>query len=119
MQGELLERALALPQRQQWQLIEQLDPDISHFEFFLSAAPVMRSLWSDEAIGQARGICQPCLWGEPDPILGRNMEPIQLSGAERALLRAVADQPEAALGELAEPDQIRGLVDRQLLLLRG
>ena len=118
LQGELLERALALPQRQQWQLIEQLDPDISHFEFFLSAAPVMRSLWSDEAIGQARGICQPCLWGEPDPILGRNMEPIQLSGADRALLRAVADQPEAALGELAEPDQIRGLVDRQLLLLR-
>ena len=119
LQGELLERALALPQRQQWQLIEQLDPDISHFEFFLSAAPVMRSKWSDEAIGQARGICQPCLWGEPDPILGRNMEPIQLSGADRALLRAVADQPEAALGELAEPDQIRGLVDRQLLLLRG
>ncbi|MDP6172325.1 MAG: class I SAM-dependent methyltransferase, partial [Prochlorococcaceae cyanobacterium ETNP2_MAG_10] len=28
LQGELLERALALPQRQQWQLVEDLDPDI-------------------------------------------------------------------------------------------
>ena len=119
LQGELLERALALPQRLQWQLIEQLDPDISHFEFFLSASPVKRSQWSDEAICQAWGICQPCLWGEPDPILGRNMEPIQLSDADRAILSAVAKQPEAPLGELAEPDQIRGLVDRQLLLLRG
>ena len=117
LKGELLERALALPQRQQWQLVEQLDPDISHFEFFLSPAPVEPRVWSDEAIRQARAIRQPCLWGEPDPILGRNMEPIQLSDADRALLRAVSEQPESALGGLAEIDQIRDLVERQLLLL--
>ena len=119
LKGELLERALALPQRQQWQLVEQLDPDISHFEFFLSPAPVEPRVWSDEAIRQARAIRQPCLWGEPDPILGRNMEPIQLSDADRALLRAVSDQPDSALGGLAEIDQIRDLVKRQLLLLRA
>ena len=118
LQGELLERAQALPPRQQWELVEQLDPDISHFEFFLSAAPVERPRWSDEALGLARGLVQPCLWGEPDPILGRNMEPIQLTDADRSLLRTVAEQPEQRLGALASPDQIRDLVDRQLLLLQ-
>ena len=118
LQGELLERAQALPPRQQWELVEQLDPDISHFEFFLSAAPVARSRWSDEALGQARGVVQPCLWGEPDPILGRNMEPIQLTEADRTLLRSVAEQPGISLGDLAAPDRIRDLVDRQLLLLQ-
>ena len=118
LQGELLERAQALPPRQQWELVEQLDPDISHFEFFLSAAPVERARWSDEALGLARGLVQPCLWGEPDPILGRNMEPIQLTDADRSLLRTVAEQPEQRLGALASPDQIRDLVDRQLLLLQ-
>ncbi len=119
LKGELLERALALPQRQQWQLVEQLDPDISHFEFFLSPAPVEPRVWSDEAIRQARALRQPCLWGEPDPILGRNMEPIQLSDADRVLLRAVSEQPDSVLGGLAEIDQIRDLVERQLLLLRA
>ena len=99
--------------------MEQLDPDISHFEFFLSAAPVARAEWSDEALGQARGVVQPCLWGEPDPILGRNMEPIQLTEADRTLLRTVAEQPDQTLGALAAPAQIRDLVDRQLLLLQG
>jgi hypothetical protein len=46
------------------------------------------------------------------------MEPIQLTDADRTLLRTVAEQPEKALGGLASPDQIRNLVDRQLLLLQ-
>ena len=119
LQGELLERARVLPQHQQWLLVEQLDPDISHFEFFLSAAPVQQPHWSDDYLRQARGVIQPCLWGEPDPILGRNMEPIQLTESDRAILRAVVDQPGTQLGALAEPAQIRDLADRQLLLLQG
>ena len=119
LQGELLERARNLPLRDQWSLVEQLDPDISHFEFFLSAAPIEPATLSDEALSAAQGLLQPCLWGEPDPILGRNLEPIQLSEQARDLLRAVADQPGTALGTLAEPALIRDLVDRQLLLLRG
>lgn len=119
LQGELLERARNLPLRDQWSLVEQLDPDISHFEFFLSAAPIEPATLSDEALSAAQGLRQPCLWGEPDPILGRNLEPIQLSEQERDLLRAVGNQPGTALGTLAEPAMIRDLVDRQLLLLRG
>ncbi|QNI41536.1 class I SAM-dependent methyltransferase [Synechococcus sp. A15-28] len=119
LQGELLERARALPQRQQWLLVEQLDPDISHFEFFLSAAPVAAMPLTDEALRAAHGLRQPCLWGEPDPILDRNMQPLQLSDAERQLLRSVHDQSDTPLGGLAEPAVIRDLAARQLLLLKA
>ena len=119
LNGELLERAQALPQRQQWLLVEQLDPDISHFEFFLSAQPVQPASWSDAALQDVRGVRQPCLWGEPDPILDRNMQPLQLSDAERQLLRRVHEQPDTPLGALAEPAVIRDLAARQLLLLRA
>merc|ERR1711991_1124551 len=118
LQGELLDRALSLPLRQQWELVEQLDPDISHFEFFLSAAPLNRALWTDDALRAAMALRQPCLWGDPDPILGRNLEPIQLSEAGLKLLRDVSEQPETPLGQLADPAVIRELVDRQLLLPR-
>ena len=118
LQGELLERARSLPARQQWALVEQLDPDISHFEFFLSAAPLNRALWTDDALRAATALRQPCLWGDPDPILGRNLEPIQLSEAGLKLLRDVSEQPETPLGQLADPAVIRDLVDRQLLLPR-
>ena len=119
LQGELLERARALPQQQQWLLMEQLDPDISHFEFFLSAAPIATTPLSDEALRAAHGRRQPCLWGEPDPILDRNMQPLQLNDEERQLLRCVDEQPETPLGALAEPAVIRDLAARQLLLLKA
>ena len=119
LNGELLERAQALPQRQQWLLVEQLDPDISHFEFFLSSQPVQPASWSDAALQAAKGLRQPCLWGEPDPILDRNMQPLQLSDTERQLLRRVHEQPDTPLGVLAEPAVIRDLAARQLLLLKA
>jgi SAM-dependent methyltransferase len=118
LQGELLERAQALPAFQQWSLIEQLDPDISHFEFFLSKAPLSIRSQTDQEIASARGLRQPCLWGEPDPILGRNMEPISLSAAAKDLLRSVDEQPDTPLGSLGAMDLLRDLVDRQILLLR-
>ena len=119
LQGELLERARALPHQQQWLLMEQLDPDISHFEFFLSAAPIATTPLSDQALRAAHGRRQPCLWGEPDPILDRNMQPLQLNDEERQLLRRVDEQPETPLGALAEPAVIRDLAARQLLLLKA
>jgi len=117
--GELLERAQALPPEQQWALVEQLDPDISHFEFFLSKEPVQRRTWSDADLEAATAVRQPCLWGEPDPILGRNMEPIQLTAEAKALLAAVTDSATGPLGQLAPAPLIRELVDRQLILLQG
>ena len=118
LSGELLERARALPDQQQWALVEELDPDISHFEFFLSKTPVQPRQWSDAELEAATAIRQPCLWGEPDPILGKNMEPLQLSEEDRTVLAAVTANPKVPLGQLAPAALLRQLVDRQLILLQ-
>ena len=118
LSGELLERARALPAQQQWALVEELDPDISHFEFFLSKTPVQPRQWSDAELEAATAIRQPCLWGEPDPILGKNMEPLQLSDEDRTVLAAVTANPQVPLGQLAPAALLRQLVDRQLILLQ-
>ena len=117
LSGELLERARALPAQQQWALVEELDPDISHFEFFLAKTPVQPRQWSDAELEAATAIRQPCLWGEPDPILGKNMEPLQLSEEDRTVLAAVTANPQVPLGQLAPAALLRQLVDRQLILL--
>ena len=118
LSGELLERARALPAQQQWALVEELDPDISHFEFFLSKTPVQPRQWSDAELEAATAIRQPCLWGEPNPILGKNMEPLQLSEEDRTVLAAVTANPQVPLGQLAPAALLRQLVDRQLILLQ-
>ena len=118
LSGELLERARALPAQQQWALVEELDPDISHFEFFLAKTPVQPRQWSDAELEAATAIRQPCLWGEPDPILGKNMEPLQLSEEDRTVLAAVTANPKVPLGQLAPAALLRQLVDRQLILLQ-
>ena len=119
LSGELLERARALPAQQQWALVEELDPDISHFEFFLAKTPVQPRQWSDAELEAATAIRQPCLWGEPDPILGKNMEPLPLSDEDRTVLAAVTSNPQVPLGQLAPAALLRQLVDRQLILLQG
>ena len=118
LSGELLERARALPAQQQWALVEELDPDISHFEFFLAKTPVQPRQWSDAELEAATAIRQPCLWGDPDPILGKNMEPLQLSEEDRTVLAAVTANPQVPLGQLAPAALLRQLVDRQLILLQ-
>ena len=100
LQGELFERAEALPQQQQWLLVEALDPEISHWEFFLSNQPFERQLWADDQqLLAACGRCSGCLWGWPSPsVLDRNMAPLQLSEEQHALMLAV--NPEQSLGAL-------------------
>ena len=117
LSGDLLERANDLTPREQWSLVEQLDPDISHFEFFLSRSPITPRIWNDDMLRSARAMRQPCLWGEPDPVLGRDMEPIALCSDAKDLLRRIAEQPDRPLGELAPVALIRDLVQRQILLL--
>jgi len=87
LQGELLERAKALPVEQQWALVEDLDPDISHFEFFLSQGELVRPDWgSDGALLAVSGERNRCLWGWPGlALLDSDMAPLDLSpdGAAR------------------------------------
>ena len=125
LSGELLERAAMLPEREQWLLVEDLDPEISHFEFFVAKQPVQSNRWEDDsALLQAIGRRQSCLWGWPSSsLLGPDLEPIALSTSELALLEAVERQPKTALGDLnLGPETVsvaRGLLLRRLLILEA
>ncbi|MBM5785639.1 MAG: methyltransferase [Cyanobacteria bacterium K_DeepCast_35m_m1_288] len=95
LNGELLERAQALPPLQQWQVIEDLDPDISHFEFFLAKPPLRHWSWDDDAaLLSASGLRNPCLWGWPGTaLLDSDMAPLDLSADGLALMQALELAP--------------------------
>jgi SAM-dependent methyltransferase len=97
LQGELLERARALPLREQWALVENLDPAISHFEFFLTPAhqrqePLAEA--SDEALLASGGERNRCLWGWPGTsLLGPDLQPLDLEDGDLELLKALEAAP--------------------------
>jgi hypothetical protein len=119
LQGELLERARALPQRDQWALVEELDPDISHFEFFLAKPPLARHRWQGDAeLLAARGRINRCLWGWPSTdLLGPDLQPLTIEPADLELLQAMQAAPETTLGALplAAPSGERLARARRLL----
>jgi hypothetical protein len=103
LKGELLERAQALPPEAQWRLVEDLDPDISHFEFFLSKGPVQKQRWDEDSdLLVALGCRNPCLWGWPGrALLDSDMAPLDLSAEGFSLLQALEQSPaDTPLGQL-------------------
>jgi SAM-dependent methyltransferase len=123
LQGELLARAQALPERQQWELVETLDPDISHFEFFLSREPINPNRWgNDAALMATGGERNRCLWGWPSTaLLGPDLEPLDIEPGDLALLQSLEEAPEGMpLGSLPlameKPERVRRA--RRLIALR-
>ena len=102
LSGELLERAQGLSQLEQWSLVEELDPDISHFEFFLSHGAVRAPDWSDdEVLLAARGEINRCLWGWPATrLMGPDLMPLDVSEEGLVLMAAVESAPAVAIGQL-------------------
>jgi len=119
LSGELLERAQGLSQLEQWSLVEELDPDISHFEFFLSHGAVRAPDWSDdEVLLAARGEINRCLWGWPATrLMGPDLMPLDVSEEGLVLMAVVESAPAVAIGQLPLdwPAAQRLAVARQLL----
>ena len=105
LQGELLERAQGLSERDRWALVEDLDPDISHFEFFLVKGPLRRPDWQDDAtLLAACGERNRCLWGWPGTgLLGPDLLPLNLEAGDLALMQAWEEAPGTPLADLAVP----------------
>lgn len=90
---ELLERAQALPEREQYRLVELLDPDsVTHFEFFLGKAVSVTSWDDDEALLAAKVSLSECTHGWPAMFLfDRDYMPVELGKAEHAFLTVAVD----------------------------
>ena len=110
--GELLERALALPPRQQWELVESLDPDISHFEFFLAATRSAAGRGQeDEELLASGGERNRCLWGWPSTsLMGPDLQPLSIEPEDLALMQALEAAPGGT--PLAELDLPMPLAER-------
>ncbi|MEB3316743.1 MAG: class I SAM-dependent methyltransferase [Cyanobacteriota bacterium] len=126
LSGEALQRALALPERQRWELVEALDPDISHFEMFVSREPVRREDWSDDnALLAASGEANRCLWGWPGTaLLDPELRPLEIDAGDLTLMQAWATVPVGtglgalplAMGEGERLERARRLIQQRVLL---
>ncbi|MEO1432762.1 MAG: methyltransferase domain-containing protein [Cyanobacteria bacterium J06633_8] len=87
---ELIQRAEKLEERERFRLIELLDPDISHYEFFLSRPPLEKANWVDDnAMLAATPELNPCIDGFPaSSIFNYDYQLIRLSETEIEFMQA-------------------------------
>ncbi|MBW4594848.1 MAG: class I SAM-dependent methyltransferase [Brasilonema angustatum HA4187-MV1] len=124
-QPDLMERAAHLSERQRYRLTELLDPEISHYEFFLGRPPISRMDWSDDAtVLNSIPERSPCMEGWPSQvILDYNYQVARLSEAEYAFLEACDHaQGQETVETLIQNtgidlEGVRSLQKRQLILL--
>ncbi|MBD1860655.1 MULTISPECIES: bifunctional 2-polyprenyl-6-hydroxyphenol methylase/3-demethylubiquinol 3-O-methyltransferase UbiG [Trichocoleus] len=124
---DLVERAEGLSDREKYRLIELLDPEsVTHYEFFLARPPLPKADWSqDAALLAAIPERSPCMDGWPSQCLfNYDYQITNLSAAEFEFIQACdanASQQRTVQEILAEltlkVDQVRSLVDQQLILL--
>ena len=117
---------MTLPQPDQWALVEDLDPDISHFEFFLSKGPSHHQDWGDDQLLLAAGGQRNrCVWGWPSTsFLGQDLTPLTISPDALELLKALENAgPETPLAEVClhwaperKAELARELIDQNVML---
>ncbi len=121
--AELLARSQQLPERDYYRLVELLDPELTHYEFFLSRPPLERWNWQgDEALRQAIPEIHPCLQGWPSQsVFNYDYQIVDLSQMEFAFMQA-CERHETTVGDLCDRldfdlAAVRSLQQQQLLLL--
>ncbi len=128
-QPELMERAQQLSDRQRYRLIELLDPEITHYEFFLTRPPLAIADWSnDAALKAAYPEISPCLHGWPSTkVFDYNYQIVDFSPAEFEFLQACETANSSGNGQKTvaeilakvdlDLDGVRRLQKRQIILL--
>ncbi|MGB5968667.1 MAG: class I SAM-dependent methyltransferase [Spirulinaceae cyanobacterium] len=119
---DLMARAEKLSAMERYQLIERLDPEITHYEFFLAKSPLEKVDWSDDSLLKSV-IPQrnPCMNGWPSQnILNHNYQMAQLSAEEFEFLQGCDENKsvEDILSQVSlSLEGVRSLQKRQLVLL--
>ncbi|MEH1841037.1 MAG: class I SAM-dependent methyltransferase [Nostoc sp.] len=119
---ELLERAKQLSDRQLYRLIELLDPEVTHYEFFLGRPPLIKADWSDDnALLAAIPELNPCIEGFPSQcFFNYNYQIVNLSVAELEFMQKCGANSTVAdilAGVQLGLDGVRMLIEQQLILL--
>ncbi len=123
---ELMERAKQLSDRELYRLIELLDPDVSHYEFFLGRSPLPSSDWSsDEALMAAIPELNSCIDGWPSQCLfNYDYQIVNLSEQEFDFLKACDENlgQHRTVREILEGiklslEEVRSLLNQQLIVL--
>ncbi len=125
---QLQERAVGLGEQERYRLIELLDPQISHYEFFLGRPPLQKVDWSDERrILAATPELSPCLQGWPSQkIFDGDYKLVNLSAEEYKFLQAcdagAKSQSPPTVGEILKDvpvglEIVRSLQSRLFILL--
>lgn len=119
---ELVERAKELSARQLYRLIELLDPEVTHYEFFLGRPPLIKADWSDDnALLAAIPELNPCIEGFPSQcFFNYDYQIVNLSVAEFEFMQrcnANSTVAEILAGVQLGLDGVRTLGQQQLILL--
>ncbi|PSO55836.1 MAG: SAM-dependent methyltransferase [Cyanobacteria bacterium QH_10_48_56] len=123
---QLLERAKDLPERDRYRLIERLDPDMAHYEFFLARPPLTQADWSsDKALLAAIPERHPCIEGWPSrSLFNYDYQIVNLSESEFEFIQACDANParganvQDILAEVSlDLERVRALLDQQLIIL--
>ncbi|WP_320666957.1 class I SAM-dependent methyltransferase [Prochlorococcus sp. MIT 1307] len=127
LNGELLKRAKILPKLQQLHLVENLDQDISHFEFFLSKGELPKYEWkNDNDLLATTGVVSRRILGWPSTttFYDSEMNRLEINDDCLQLLKAIKNHPGKPMNFLPlnwdkslTASIARDLQKRQLLLL--
>jgi len=118
----LMERAQALSDRNTYRLIELLDPEVTHYEFFLGRPPLPQADWSsDSALLAAIPALNPCIDGFPSRCLfNYDYQIVNLTESELEFLQAC--DRKLTVGEILANlelglEGVRSLLSQQLIIL--
>lgn len=126
---DLMARAEGLGERDRYRLIELLDPEVTHYEFFLSRPPLKKIDWTDDEQLLLSAVPErhACMEGWPSrSFFNVDYQVISITEAEFEFLRKCEPQQPKSVSELIaevelEADQglemVRSLQARQLILL--
>jgi SAM-dependent methyltransferase len=118
----LMERAHSLSNRAKYRLIELLDPEVTHYEFFLGRPPLPQADWSlDSALLAAIPELNPCIDGFPSRCLfNYDYQIVNLTETELEFLQAC--DRSLTIGEILanvelDIEGVRSLLSQQLVIL--
>ena len=122
---DLLKRAEGLGKRDQYRLTELLDPEVTHYEFFLSRPPLAKTDWTnDETLKRAVPERHACMEGWPSKsFFNYDYQVVSITDAEFAFLKQCDLGQQKTVQEILGEvegfglEGVRSLQARQLVML--